>query len=243
MRFHRHSTTIKWRFKRAWKAIHWLRWKNWWFEQFWSTQRSEAKLVEVKEEYAKLADEYYETRHQKAAKIIADKSSNIATQLEKSQKAKKLFNELHKTTLNIVGAYNEKSEIIKINVIRTDIPENLFSNGADSKAYLGIFTETERWTIRLDKTQNEILYEFGKLKTNVEDYKNMGSSLSTFDPSISMIKYNDEFSLHQHRGNSQEYAYLSDGLPKTDSLNVVAEDVVLKIVELLLLPSINEEPL
>ena len=206
-----------------------------------SDQPNESEIVEVKEEYAKLADEYYESRHQKAAKIIADKSSNIATQLEKSQKAKEQFNELHQTILNIVEAYNEKSETTKVNVVRTNVLENLFVSRAYEKAYIGIFTETERWAIRLDKSQNEIRYEFGRLKTNVKDYKDMEDLIHPFDINVSVAQFNNQqLDLILQSGSSQEYSYLSDNSPNTSSLNILAEDVVLRIVELLLLPSINE---
>jgi len=105
---------------------------------------SESDLVEINEDYAKLAGEFKKSRHQKAAKIIAGKSGHIASQLVKTEEAKQRFTNLYETTLSLVAAYNEQSEETKVEVIRSDFPENLFSKDATDNVYIGLFIQTER---------------------------------------------------------------------------------------------------
>jgi len=209
-----------------------------------SGEPTESKLIEVKEEYAKLADEFNKSRHQRAAKFLADKSGNTASQLEKTEKSKKRFNQLHQTTLDIVAAYNEQSDVTKITVSQSEFPENLFSKNATDNVYIALSNKNERWVIRPTIHKNEIVYEFGRLKPEIKNYREMADRGSPFDGHTTIyLNTLEGYSLLTfYKDFAQEYAYLLEDAPtpkSIDEINILAEHVVRKIVELMLLPHIE----
>jgi len=209
-----------------------------------SSDLKNSNLVEINEEYKKLATDYHKSRHQKAMKILADKSGNTVSQLEKTEEFKKRFKELHQTTLKIVAAYNEQSGTTKIDVIRSEVPDNLFSDNADRGVYIVLNADTERWAVRPFIHDDELLFEFGRLEANIKDYIELADKYDPFEVHASIFSIYGNFVLvNRDNRYAQEFNYLSENLRKIQpisEINILAEDVVLKIVELMLLPSINE---
>lgn len=204
-----------------------------------TTEKSE--LDEINEEYAILAEEYNKSRYQKAAKLSANKSGNIASQLAKTQSGNQNFKELHKTTLKIVAAYNEQSDEIKIDVQRTDAPENLFLKNATENVYIALRTDSEKWIIRPYILFNEIGYQIGRLNPDIKDYKDMSNHVRPLEVDILIFKQDKKPTTHNNSSNfGQEYMFLTDDIPNVSDLNSATEHLVRKLVELMLLPSITE---
>jgi len=203
---------------------------------------NESNLVEIEEKYAKLAEEFYDSRHQKAARIIADKTVNTASQFEKTQESNQRFESLYQMTLKLVAAYNQHPDLKKIEVAKSEFSENLFIENATKKVYIALLTDTERWAVRPTIYDNEIVYEFGRLKPHITEYKDIATIISPFDVHFVVAKQSSGNCIlaNLSGGTEQEYTYISENLPKTKLINIVAEDIVQKIVELMLLPSIED---
>jgi len=98
--------------------------------------------------------------------------------------------------------------------------------------------------VRPNIYQNEIIYQFGRLKTDIKEYSEFAAKGFPFDFHVDVYNKGSEgYGIFDFsKGSAHEFAYISEDIPNINSIseiNIIAEHVVQKIVELMLLPSID----